>query len=61
MDLARFPGERCRGAGLRGTATSWQNHELPGTKAFVVELPGGGIGAAAAARHARAAAAIAAG
>src|SRR5262245_44172517 len=26
---------------LHGTATSWQKHELPGTEAFVVELPGG--------------------
>ena len=61
MDLARFPGDRCRGAGLRGTATSWQNHEIAGTKAFVVELPGGGIIASATLRHARAAARVAAG
>jgi protein MpaA len=27
-------------SGLRGTATSWQKHELRGTEAFVVELPG---------------------
>ena len=26
---------------LHGTATSWQKHELHGTEAFVVELPGG--------------------
>jgi len=26
---------------LHGTATSWQKHELRGTEAFVVELPGG--------------------
>ena len=60
MDTARFPGERCRGAGLRGTATSWQRHEF-GSTAFVVELPRGGISARAAERHARAAAAVAAG
>ena len=56
MELARFPGQRCRGAGLPGTATGWQNHTFPGTKAFVVELPGGPISATAALRHARAAA-----
>jgi murein peptide amidase A len=28
---------------LHGTATSWQKHELRGTEAFVVELPGGGL------------------
>ena len=28
---------------LRGTATSWQEHVLRGTEAFVVELPGGVI------------------
>ncbi|HEX8054938.1 MAG TPA: DUF2817 domain-containing protein [Thermoleophilaceae bacterium] len=61
MRLARFPGERCRGAGLFGTATSWQNHALPGTRAFVVELPAAGITARDAARHARAALGVAAG
>ncbi|MDQ3936295.1 MAG: DUF2817 domain-containing protein, partial [Actinomycetota bacterium] len=59
--LAAFPAERCLGAGLRGTATSWQNHTLPGTRAFVVELPGGPISAGSARRHARAAAITAAG
>lgn len=58
MRIAAFPGQRCRGAGLRGTATSWQRHEF-GSKAFVVELPGGGIGAKAARRHARAVRAVA--
>jgi murein peptide amidase A len=61
MAVADFPGQRCRGAGLRGTASSWQNHKFPGTRTFVVELPGGSIGAAAAERHARAVAAVAAG
>ena len=37
----------------RGTATSWQNHALPGTSAFVVELPAGPLAAAGARRHAR--------
>jgi murein peptide amidase A len=60
MEVAHYPGERCRGAGLRGTATSWQRKTI-GTKAFVVELPGGGIAARAARRHARAALAVARG
>jgi protein MpaA len=51
----------CRGAGLRGTATSWEDHTFPGTNAFVVELPGGGLSAKAASRHARAAALVAEG
>ena len=49
----------CRGSGLRGTATSWQNHGFPGSRAFVVELSGGGVSARAARRHARAAALLA--
>jgi len=36
----------------RGTATSWQNHRLPGTSAFVVELPAGPLSPASARRHA---------
>ena len=58
---ARLTGMRtgCRGAGLRGTATSWQTHTFPETRAFVVELPAGGASAKAARRHARAAALIA--
>jgi hypothetical protein len=51
----------CRGAGLRGTATSWEDHTFPGTSAFVVELPGGGLSSKAARRHARAAALVAEG
>jgi protein MpaA len=42
--LPRFPG----------TATGWQNARLPGTTAFVVELPAGRLGPRAAARYARA-------
>ncbi len=51
----------CRGAGLRGTATAWQRRAIAGSTPFVVELPGGGISAKAARRHARAAALVAAG
>ena len=60
---ARLAGMRtgCRGGGLRGTATSWQNHAFPETRAFVVELPGGGLSAKRARVHARAAALVAAG
>ena len=39
---------------LPGTATSWSNHALPGTTAFVVELPAGPVRGAALARHLRA-------
>ncbi len=56
--IARFPTDRCRGAGLRGTATSWQEHRFGG-EAFVVELPAGPLSGRAAHRHARAAAAVA--
>jgi protein MpaA len=57
--IARFPTNRCRGQRLPGTVASWQDHELGG-EAFVVELPGGGVSAAEARRHARAAAVVAA-
>lgn len=39
---------------LHGTATSWENHRDPDSTAFVVELPGGPLGAADARVHARA-------
>jgi protein MpaA len=39
---------------LHGTATSWQNHRHPGTTAFVVELPAGGLRARDARRFANA-------
>ncbi len=39
---------------LPGTATGWSNHKLPGTTAFVVELPAGPVGRAALHRHVRA-------
>jgi len=38
----------------RGSGPNWQNHVLPHTASFVVELPGGPLGRAAAARYARA-------
>ena len=60
-ELARFPAKRCLGDKLPGTATSWQNHELAETHAFVVELPPAGLSAKAARRHALAAAIVAAG
>ena len=39
---------------LPGTASLWANHTLPGTTAFVVELPAGQVGASALAAHLRA-------
>jgi protein MpaA len=39
---------------LPGTASLWANHALPGTTAFVVELPAGPVGPAALAAHLRA-------
>jgi N-acetylmuramoyl-L-alanine amidase/Zinc carboxypeptidase len=58
--ISGLPLERCRGERLPGTATRWQERRLAGSSAFVVELPPGRLSAAAARRHARAAAAIAA-
>ncbi len=51
--ISGIPLKRCRGAHLPGTATRWQNHGFGGD-AFVVELPGGPISAAAARRAVRA-------
>ena len=48
----------CRGAGLTGTATGWQNHRGQGN-AFVVELHQGRLGRRAVRRHARAVVAVA--
>jgi protein MpaA len=50
--LAREPYRSIRW--LHGTAPNWQNHRLPRTASFVVELPRGRLGPAVAARHARA-------
>ena len=57
--IARFPTNRCRGQKLPGTVASWQDHQFGG-ESFVVELPGDGVTAAGARRHARAAAVVAA-
>jgi hypothetical protein len=46
-------------APLPGTATRWQNHRLPTTSSFVVELPAGALAAAAVRRHVRAIEAVA--
>jgi protein MpaA len=43
---------------LPGTAPGWQNHALPGTTSFVVELPAGPVGGVGVARHLRAVAAM---
>jgi protein MpaA len=43
---------------LSGEETAWSNHTLPGTTAFVVELPAGPVRGDALARHARAVRAI---
>jgi murein peptide amidase A len=51
-----------RAAGLRfyhhqnlpGTAPGWQNHHVPGTAAFVVELPAGSLSPGQVRRHVRA-------
>ena len=51
--VARMEVNRCRGAHLRGTATSWQERRIGGT-AFVVELDGSELTDAEARRQARA-------
>jgi murein peptide amidase A len=55
--LVRMPTS-CRGNGLRGTAISWETHTIPGSGAFVVEMPPGKISGRSANRQARAALAI---
>jgi protein MpaA len=50
--LARMPYRSLRWP--HGTGPNWQNHRFPGDAAFVVELPPGGLNAAAAERHVRA-------
>jgi protein MpaA len=39
---------------LDGTATNWQNHHLPGTASFTVELPAGSLSPRQVRRHAHA-------
>jgi protein MpaA len=51
----------CRGSGLTGTATSWQNNVVGGGTAFVVEFPAGRISEGTARKHAHAAALVAEG
>jgi murein peptide amidase A len=51
----------CRGRGLRGTAISWETQVVPGSEAFVVELPPGKITGRSASRQARAALTVAEG
>jgi murein peptide amidase A len=51
----------CRGKGLRGTVISWETRIVPGSEAFVVELPPGKISGRAAGRQARAALTVAEG
>jgi protein MpaA len=46
-------------AQLPGTATRWQEHRLPATTSFVVELPAGRLSAAAIRRHVAAVRAVA--
>ena len=43
---------------LPGTAPGWENHTLPGTTSFVVELPAGPVGPTALTRHLRAVSAM---
>jgi N-acetylmuramoyl-L-alanine amidase len=57
--ISGIPIKRCRGEGLPGTASSWQEHRLSRTSAFIVELPAGNPGRAAVARNARAVAVLA--
>src|SRR5438067_6918300 len=47
LPLRRLPREP-------GSVVGWENHRLPGTTAFVVELPSGSLSAKTAARYARA-------
>jgi protein MpaA len=51
----------CRGKGLTGTATSWQNNVVGGGTAFVVEFASGRLSEGTARRHAHAAALLAEG
>jgi protein MpaA len=63
VEYARLVGMRtsCRGAGLRGTAISWETHAVPGSSAFVVEMPPEEISGRSAARQAHGALTVAAG
>ena len=52
---AKLVGMRtsCRGKGLRGTAISWETHGIPGSTAFVVEMPSGAVSSHSARQQAR--------
>jgi protein MpaA len=45
---------------LSGTAANWQNHHLPGSSAFTVELPAGSLSPEGVRRHVRAVLSVAA-
>lgn len=51
LRLGRLPREP-------GSVVGWENHELPGSTAFVVELPAGSLGNPAVRRYARAVLAV---
>src|SRR4051794_40827945 len=53
-----LPAERL--PAYRGTASSWENHALPGSSAFAVELPAGALTPRGVQRHARAVLGVAA-
>ena len=63
LEYARLVGMRtsCRGAGLRGTAISWEANTIPGSSAFVVEMPPGKTSGHSATRQARGALTVAEG
>ena len=63
VEYARLVGMRtsCRGAGLRGTAISWETNTIPGSSAFVVEMPPGKTSGHSATRQARGALTVAEG
>ena len=63
MEYARLVGMRtsCRGKGLRGTAISWETNTVPGSAAFVVEMPPGKTSGRTATRQARGALTVAEG
>ena len=52
--VSGIPLKRCRGEGLGGTASKWQEHFFPDSEAFVVEFPRRGLTAAGARRNAAA-------
>jgi protein MpaA len=61
-DYARLTGNAVRtppGIRYTGTATMWENAHVPGSTAFVVELPAGALPAKRISRHARAAVRVA--